>query len=89
MRNELLDTDRKVTLNQQEINCPIINVRINGCRIKMLIDTGSQVTVLSNKWVQQNKKYFKQTAILPVNNINVITAMNKSCLLYTSRNFGV
>ena len=43
----------------------------------MLIDTGSQLTVLSNKWVHQNKKYFKQTAILPVNNINVITAMNK------------
>ena len=63
VRNELLDTDRKVTPNQPKIKCPLINVQINESKIKMLIDTGSQLTVLSNKWVQQNKKYFKHTAV--------------------------
>ena len=43
----------------------------------MLIDTGSQLSVLNAAWVQRNKKYFKNTAILPVNNLNITTATNK------------
>ena len=43
----------------------------------MLVDTGSQLSVLNTAWVQRNKKYFKNTAILPVNNMNIRTATNK------------
>ena len=43
----------------------------------MLVDTGSQLSVLNAAWVQRNKKYFKNTAILPVNNLNITTATNK------------
>ena len=43
----------------------------------MLIDTGSQLSVLNAACVQRNKKYFKNTAILHVNNMNITTATNK------------
>ena len=28
-------------------------------------------------WIQHNKKHFKNTAILPINNMNITTATNK------------
>ena len=43
----------------------------------MLIDTGSQLSVLSAEWVKKNKKYFKNTAMLPINNMNITTATKK------------
>ena len=43
----------------------------------MLVDTGSQLSVLNAAWVQHNKKHFNNTAILPVNNMNITTATNK------------
>lgn len=52
-------------------------MQINNCNIEMLIDTGSQLSVLSAEWVKKNKKYFKNTAMLPINNMNITTATKK------------
>ena len=75
---------------------PTVNVCINNHKIKMLVDTDNQLSVLNAAWMQRNKNYFKNMPILPVTNINIITATNKRkkvrkeahvtiCLLYTSR----
>ena len=72
-----LRTDQDVEQGEKQTQCPIVNVRINNCDIKMLVDTGSQMSVLNSAWIQRNKKYFKNTAILPVNNMNITTATNK------------
>ena len=50
----------------------------------MLVDMGSQLSVLNATWVQQNKNYFKSTAMLPVNNMNITTATNKREKVKTS-----
>ena len=43
----------------------------------MLVDTGSQLSVLNAPWIQRNKNYFKNTPILTVTNMNITTATNK------------
>ena len=43
----------------------------------MLVDMGSQLSVLNTTCVQENKNYFKGTPMLPVNNMNITTATNK------------
>ena len=69
--------EQDIKRDAQQTQCPIVTVSINRCKIRIIVDTGSQLSVLNAAWVQHNKKYFKNTAILPVNNLNITTATNK------------
>ena len=52
---ELLSTDGDVNQMAQQTQCPTVSVCINNCKIKMLVDTGSQLSVLNAAWIQWNK----------------------------------
>ena len=60
----------------QQTECPTVNVCINNCEIKMLVDTGSQLLVLNAAWMQRNKNYFKNTPILPIRNFLYVSAVS-------------
>ena len=53
-----LPTDQDVEQVEKQTQCPIVTVRINNCDIKLLVDTGSHMSILNSAWIQRNKKYF-------------------------------
>ena len=58
LRDELLSTDQDISREEHvHTKCPIVNVYINNCLIKMLLDTGSQLSVLNATLVHQNKNH--------------------------------
>ena len=54
--------------------CPTVTVYINNCKVQALIDTGSEISVVSKTWLHSNKQYFKLTPTLPVNELYITTA---------------
>ena len=37
--------------------CPTVDVHINGKEVKALVDTGSKVTTVTERWVQENLQH--------------------------------
>ena len=37
--------------------CPTVDVRVNGKEMRALLDTGSEVTTMTEKWVQENLQH--------------------------------
>ena len=37
--------------------CPTVDVHINGKEVKALVDTGSEVTTVTERWVQENLQH--------------------------------
>ena len=54
--------------------CPTVIVYINNCKVQALIDTVSEISVVSKTWLRNNKQYFKLTPTLPVNELYITTA---------------
>lgn len=73
IRNELLNAEQDVRENNNR-HCPYINVYLNNCQVKALLDTGSEVSVISHNWLQKNKKYFTKATIFPISNYVITTA---------------
>lgn len=48
--------------------------RINGCVGNVLLDSGAQVSLINEKFINKHKHQFKKTPTLPVNNTMVTTA---------------
>ena len=46
--------------------CPEINVSLNGKIVESLVDTGSEVTAISEKFYNENLEYFESCPILPL-----------------------
>lgn len=62
--------------NEHSINCPEINVKIGQIEINALLDTGSNVTCMSEQWYSDNFKQIGTHEKLPVTNTYVRTATN-------------
>ena len=46
--------------------CPEINVSLNGNIVESLVDTGSEVTAISEKFYNENLEYFESCPTLPL-----------------------
>lgn len=53
---------------------PSWNVLINGIRVNALLDTGSSVSVVSQKFLRGNANALKRVPTLPVKQLNITTA---------------
>ena len=51
--------------------CPTVDVHINGKEVKALIDTGSEVTTVTERWVQENLQH---ADLLPLTHVTSKTA---------------
>ena len=54
--------------------CPNINVKIQGVKTEALIDTGSEITCISENFFENNKNKFKNCKILPIVGTSVVGA---------------
>ena len=52
----------------------LVLARLNGCVGNELLDSGAQVSLINEKFINKHKYQFKKTPILPVTNIMVTTA---------------
>jgi hypothetical protein len=73
----LLDEENNhTTQSTQSTNCPEIEITINKIKLSALIDTGSNITCMSNQWYDEHKPQLGKHEILPVNNTFIKTATN-------------
>ena len=56
----------------------VVRAKINGYVGNVLFDTGAQISLISEKFVNKHKHQFKETQILPVSNTIVTTATGES-----------
>ena len=56
----------------------VVSAKINGCVGNVLFDSGAQVSLINEKFINKHKHQFKKTPILPVNNTMVTTATGDS-----------
>lgn len=56
--------------------CPTINGCVNSVYIKILIDAGAEISVISELFINGNKKSFRKVEILPVKQMKIQTVMN-------------
>ena len=65
VREDLLQSeDIKIADNVDE--CPNIYVKIQRVETKALIDTGREITCISENFIENNKNKFKNCEILPL-----------------------
>ena len=55
-----------------------VSAKINGCVGNALFDSGAQISLIDEKFVNQHKHQFIRTPILPVRNMIVTTATGDS-----------
>lgn len=75
IRNELLSSDNE-PINSVKRKCPCIVAYINNVLTNILIDTGAELSAISQKFINKNKKQFNMASVLPLNNMCVQTAVN-------------
>ena len=56
----------------------MVGAKINGCVGNILFDTGAQISLISENFVNKHKYQFKEKQILPVSNTIVTTATGDS-----------
>jgi hypothetical protein len=54
--------------------CPYIRARVNGIWTKILIDTGAEISAISQSFINRHQKFFKKASMLPVMNTQIQTA---------------
>ena len=78
---EFLLSEEYENINNEQfkpiLNCPEITVQINKLDITALIDTGSNVTCLSEQWYNDNRQKIGKHEELPVTNTFIKTATNE------------
>lgn len=68
--NYLIEEDEIEEENQKQ--CPEVNLEIEGIKIRALIDTGSQITCISQDWYDRNQVLLNYCEKLPVVNFQII-----------------
>ena len=53
--------------------CPVLNAFVNGVTTQVLLDTGSVVSSVSERFLRANKKYFRTAPSLPINQFYIRT----------------
>ena len=66
VRDPLLESG---TAQQRPVSaaCPVLHAFVNGVPTQVLLDTGSVVSGVSEKFLRANKKYFRTVPSLPIN----------------------
>ena len=59
----------------------IVRAKINNCIGNVLLDSGAQVYLISEKFINKHKTHFKKVPILPVNNTIIKTATNDNQII--------
>ncbi|XP_015608534.1 uncharacterized protein LOC107274196, partial [Cephus cinctus] len=67
--NNIFEEEEEAQGDGRPLQCPEIDVVIQGIKTKALIDTGSQVTALSESFVNQYIKNFRHCHTLPIKQI--------------------
>lgn len=71
-REELLKEESSTEVKERK--CPTIILTIQGIKINALIDSGSQVSCISEEFFTEHDTSFKKCPILPVTGVSVIGA---------------
>ena len=51
--------------------CPVINAKVEGATAKILLDSGSQISAMSEKWYEERKEILKKCPRLPVPGLSI------------------
>ena len=65
-REELLEETKGEGVNKHS-KCYVANIMIGGILTTALIDTGAEVTCLSEEFVNRNMERFRERPMLPIN----------------------
>lgn len=75
-RDFLLSDDKEAHLNTNNYQtCPEITIKICNLPIVALIDSGANITCISEEWYQQNRENMLNYEELPVTNVHIKTAL--------------
>lgn len=71
LRSTLMDDSDvcQTEVNVEKSKCPMVVGFINNVRTEILIDTGAEVSVISRRFINRNKKHFRQCSMLPINQL--------------------
>ena len=56
----------------------IVNAKINGCVGEVLFDSGAEISLMDERFLERHKKHFKKIPILPVNHKIIKSATGES-----------
>ena len=62
-------------INNNICKCPLIKAKIQGIETFALVDSGSEITCISQEFFESNKKAFENCAILPITGKNIRVAI--------------
>ena len=57
--------------------CSVLRARINNCVGNVLIDSGAQISLISENFINKNMVHFKKVLSLPINNTTIKTATDE------------
>ena len=78
IRHELMEESEQ-SIDLKNLKSPELSIKINNIHVNALIDTGSSLNALSEKWYNNNQKKLGNHEILSVNNTTIVSAIgNKS-----------
>ena len=81
IREDLLSEKERSFIHNKNIGknvtCPIIMIYIEGIEVNALLDTGSQVTVISDRFYNNNIDIFKKCPHLPLSGQVIKSAINE------------
>lgn len=77
LKDELLyeNVDNNINNNKKNIICPEIKILLNNVEVIALVDTGSQISAISEQWYLYNKERLGHTEVLSLANTTVKAAL--------------
>lgn len=60
--------------NQKRNQCPIINIKLQDIEVQALVDSGSQISCVSEEFLKKHMEKFKRCPILPLVNSSAVGA---------------
>ena len=73
-RDELLEEPEE-DVTRRHSKCYVANILIGGILTSALIDTGAEVTCISEEFVNKNKERLQKCPILPINGVTLVGPM--------------
>ena len=69
---DFLSEEKKATSNEIKFQCPEIKIRIENIKTSALIDTGSKISGISERFYNKHKGQFKKCEKLPLPNLTAV-----------------
>ena len=70
-REELLEETEGIETKKRS-KCYVVNILIGGILTTALIDTGAEVTCLSEEFVNKNRERLQECPTLPINGVTLV-----------------